>query len=280
MATDNFPLTKPVEPLQSVICDAGVAIGANSLLYFDGTYAQPASAQADQGTPAANYALFASKYLGLSNASRSGSESADGNILVLTDIEVEVPCASTTFEVGDKVSAVEAGSGTALEDFKVAKTTDDNLAIGYCTRRGTSLTKVWCRLISRALPHSAEGAADYAITVPITLHASATEQNLFTARESVQVVGIDVVVDVAKGGALTGTICKATGTSAPAFGTTPMHTADAIDFNAAANTVQQITLTSTAADLKLVAGERIGLDLSAALTAGRAAVTIRLRPIK
>lgn len=115
------------------------------------------------------------------------------------------------------------------------------------------------------------------ITVPILPHASLTEQNLYTATQAITVVSIRVVPDLVQGGALTGTIVKCTGTATPANGTTPMHTANAIDFNATAHTVQSITLTSTAADLALAAGERIGLDLSAALTTGRAVVTIRYK---
>lgn len=115
------------------------------------------------------------------------------------------------------------------------------------------------------------------MSIPILPHATLTEQNLYTATQAITVVAIRVVLDLVQGGALTGTICKATGTSAPANGTTPMHTANAIDFDGDANTVYSITLTSTVADLALAAGERIGLDLSAALTAGRAVVTIRYK---
>jgi hypothetical protein len=128
-------------------------------------------------------------------------------------------------------------------------------------------------------PHATVPTADFAITIPILPHASLTEQNLFTARESLQVLSIDVTPDLVQGGTLTGTVCKATGTATPVKTTTPMHTADGINFNATAHTVQSITLTSTAADLNLVAGERIALDLSAALTTGRANITIRLRRI-
>lgn len=117
------------------------------------------------------------------------------------------------------------------------------------------------------------------ISVMVNPHASLTEQNLYTATEAVQVVAIRVVPDLVQGGALTGTVVKATGTATPANGTTPMHTANAIDFNATAHTVQSITLSATTADLQLAAGERIGLDLSAALTTGRACITIRYKRI-
>jgi hypothetical protein len=274
---DNFLLTKPVEPIVEVLADAGVAIDLMSLVYHDGTYGQPASAQADQATEAANQALFASKFLGISNTKRSGSETADGKIVVATELDVYIPCTSATFVVGDFVAAVEAASGTALENCKVVKTTDPSLAIGQVTKEETAaVTKVWVRLKSRVVPQGV-GRGEFTITVPILPHASLTEQNLYVARESVEVISIDIVPDLVQGGALTGTICKAVGTATPANGTTPMHTANTINFNATAHTVQPVTLTSTTADLQLVAGNRIGLDLSAALTTGRAVATIRLR---
>ena len=104
--------------------------------------------------------------------------------------------------------------------------------------------------------------------------ATITEYDLMVAPRALKVVSIKVVPSTLQGGALTGTIVKATGTATPANGTTPMHTANAINFNSGAYTVQSITLTSTVADLALVAGERIGLDLSAAMTAGKGAITI------
>jgi len=274
---DNFLLTKPVEPIVEALADAGVAIDLMSLVYHDGTYAQPASAQADQGTEGANQALFASKFLGISNTKRSGSETADGKVVVLTEVDAYVPCTSATFAVGDLLAAVEAASGTALENCKVVKTTNPALSIAEVTKEETSAaTKVWARFKSRILP-AVPGGTEFSITVPILPHASLTEQNLFVARESLEVISIDVVPDLVQGGTLTGTIVKAVGTATPASGTTPMHSAAGINFNATAHTVQPITLTSTAADLQLVAGDRIALDLSAALTTGRAVATIRLR---
>ena len=101
-----------------------------------------------------------------------------------------------------------------------------------------------------------------------------TEYDLFIAPRAMTVTAISVVPSTLQGGALTATVCKATGTSAPANGTTPMHTANAINLNTGAYTVQNITLTATAADLTLAAGDRIGIDYSAAYTTGHAALTI------
>ena len=105
-------------------------------------------------------------------------------------------------------------------------------------------------------------------------HASVTEYDLMIAHRAITVTGIKVVPSTLQGGALTATVVKATGTATPVKTTTPMHTADAIDLNAGAYTVQTITLTATGADLSLVAGERIAIDYSAALTAGHAVISI------
>lgn len=118
--------------------------------------------------------------------------------------------------------------------------------------------------------------ADVVITVPVSLHASKVIHNLFVARRGYTVTSIDYTPDIAQGGALTATVVKAIGTATPASATTPMHIAAAINLNAAAHTVQPITVTTTAADLVLAAGNRIGLVLSGAMTVGSGTVTIRM----
>lgn len=109
----------------------------------------------------------------------------------------------------------------------------------------------------------------------IDLHASKVTYNLFVASEAWQVTDIDYTPDIAQGGALTATVVKAITTATPASATTPMHTANAINLNAVAHTVQPITLTATTADLQLAAGNRIGLVLSGAMTTGSGLLTIR-----
>ncbi len=100
-------------------------------------------------------------------------------------------------------------------------------------------------------------------------HATQTTYTLLNNRAvGWTVVGITVVPDLAQGGALTATIVKATANAAPASGTTPMHTANAIDCNATANASQVISLTATAADLVLAATDKIGIVFNAALTTG------------
>ncbi len=125
------------------------------------------------------------------------------------------------------------------------------------------------------------------VIVPVTLYwhfqikpfATVTEYDLAIAKRAFQVVSIDIVPSTLQGGALTATIVKATGTSAPANGTTPLHTANAINLNTGAYTVQSIALTATTADLQFAAGDRLGIDFSAAYTAGHAALTIGIQYI-
>jgi hypothetical protein len=120
------------------------------------------------------------------------------------------------------------------------------------------------------------------VIVPATLywhfrvgpHATVTEYDLGIAKRALQVVSIDVVPSTLQGGALTATLVKAVSTATPVKTTTPLHTADAINLNTGAYTVQSITLTVTAADLVFAAGNRIAIDYSAALTAGHAAITV------
>lgn len=104
-----------------------------------------------------------------------------------------------------------------------------------------------------------------------------TEYDLAVCKRAFKVVSIDIVPSTLQGGALTATICKATGTSAPANGTTPLHAANAINLNTGAYTNQSITLTATTADLVFAAGDRLGIDFSAAYSTGHAALTIGIQ---
>jgi hypothetical protein len=115
------------------------------------------------------------------------------------------------------------------------------------------------------------------LSCPIKLHASATVMNLWVAPFACRVVGIKWVNNIAQ--AITGTVVKATSTTAPAAGTTPMHTANAITFTTTASTVSSITLGATVADQALVAGERIGLVLNSALTTGDSLICISIEPV-
>jgi hypothetical protein len=84
-------------------------------------------------------------------------------------------------------------------------------------------------------------------------HASVTEYDLAVIKRAITVTSIDMVPSTLQGGALTGTLVKASGTATPVNSTTPLHIAGAITF---------------------AAGDRLSIDYSAALTAGHAAITV------
>lgn len=109
--------------------------------------------------------------------------------------------------------------------------------------------------------------------------ATVTEYDLAVALETFQVVGISIVPSTLQGGALTATIVKSTGTATPVKTTTPLHSADSINLNTGAYTVQNVTLTATAADLQFAVGDRLGIDYSGAYTAGHAALSIKAKRI-
>jgi hypothetical protein len=120
---------------------------------------------------------------------------------------------------------------------------------------------------------------EQALSFAIQPLATITEADLFIAPFAMQVTGISVVPSTLQGGAMTATIVKAVSTATPVKTTTPMHTADAINLNTGAYTVQDMTLTATTADLILAAGNRISYDLSAAATAAHWAVTIKYKRV-
>jgi len=159
----------------------------------------------------------------------------------------------------------------ALDNFTV--TTDPTAAgavsIGMCCQFVSSTE------IGVDIDPDAPDFLDYAFT--ITPHASITARNLHYFREPMRLVHSDMVPNLVHGSALTGTLVKATGTATPSSGTTPLHTANALDFNAAAQTIQPVTLTSTVADLLFAPGDRLALVTNAALSTGHATISCRFR---
>jgi hypothetical protein len=116
------------------------------------------------------------------------------------------------------------------------------------------------------------------ITCLIPLHATKVIHNLFVAPYACRVTAAKWTADIAQD--IHGTIVKATGTATPASATTPIHTALDVDCNIAAHTVVSATLTSTVADLALVAGQRLALVLANALSTGSISITIELERVR
>jgi hypothetical protein len=120
---------------------------------------------------------------------------------------------------------------------------------------------------------------DMLVNVPIA--AATVDSNVFIATGPCEVVGVSEVHTVAgsDGGAVTLDVTKCDGTEAPASGVTVLSST--IDLKGTANTVVNRTLTATTADRKLIAGERLGINVTGTLTAlAGGVVTIRIKRLQ
>lgn len=129
--------------------DGSILCPLYSLMYYDGNDIKPAASLADQGTSDLNLSYFARNFAGIALDSRLATD---------TDAETKFPfsphqiavfdCASTTFEFGDLISAVENSGGDGLENLTVAKTQNPAMAIGRVMKRyATATTRVEVELI-------------------------------------------------------------------------------------------------------------------------------------
>lgn len=116
------------------------------------------------------------------------------------------------------------------------------------------------------------------VSVSLPTAAENIDQPLFIADRAYKVVSIKEAHGTAGGAGAALVLKKCTGTQAAASGTA-MHTGS-IDLTATANTVVTPTLSATATDYTLAAGDRIAADYTGTITplAG-ANVTIVLRAI-
>ena len=117
----------------------------------------------------------------------------------------------------------------------------------------------------------------YTVTCYIPKDASNTVYNVFIAKRGYTVVSVDYVPNVAQGATLTATVVKVVTTATPAAATTPISSSGGVNLNGTAHTVQNVTLTSTSADLVLANGNRIGVVLSGALSTGSGLLVINLK---
>jgi hypothetical protein len=120
-----------------------------------------------------------------------------------------------------------------------------------------------------------------AAIVATGLYGEATpiDEPFFVADRAYQVVSIIVrpLVAGSDGGAVTGQIRKAGSGVALASGTV-VHTSTA-NLKGTANTNQSLTLSSTASDTLLAAGDALGLDVTGTTTAARGIVSVLLLPV-
>ena len=82
----------------------------------------------------------------------------------------------------------------------------------------------------------------------------------------------------ADGGAVTALVKKAPSGTAPASGTS-LHASGSLDLKGTVNTDQAATLSATAADLLLAAGDALCLDVTGTTTAARGCITVTLVPV-
>ncbi|QDT41070.1 hypothetical protein Pan241w_11290 [Gimesia alba] len=141
--------------------DGTIAVDMYDLMFHDSDDVKPASSQADKGTALKNQVAFARNFAGLALDARLVTDTdADTNFPLATHIIAVMDCTSATFEKGDMVAAVEAASGTALENQKVVKTLDPTLAIGRVTKRyASATTRVECEFIAAQIRNMAANPA-------------------------------------------------------------------------------------------------------------------------
>lgn len=181
---------------------------------------------------------------------------------------IEKPAVGIVFAAGTTVPA-DATAGYAPGCIFIDEDSTTDGAMVYINE-GTATSCDFNALQSQS-------SAVFELGFSVFPHASATEWDLWVAPFSCQVTAIKYVPSTLQGGAMTATVVKATGTATPVKTTTPMVTADVIDLNTGAYTVVTPALTATTADLQLAAGDRIGLDFSAAPTAAIWALSISLK---
>lgn len=119
-------------------------------------------------------------------------------------------------------------------------------------------------------------------TYKFTGTPAADDQAFFLATRAMRIKSISCVFSVAAGGASKLQVTKDTGTTAPGGGTDLLtnNTNTGFDLNATANTVQTGTLTETAADLELAAGDRLSVDFADAIQSSAGVlVTVGMVPI-
>jgi hypothetical protein len=104
--------------------------------------------------------------------------------------------------------------------------------------------------------------------------ATALDACFHIASKRIQVVGITVrpLVVGSDGGAVTLAVKKVPSGTATASGTA-LHTGTA-DLKGTINTNQALTLSSTLSDLRLAAGDSLGIDVTGTMTAARGVVTV------
>lgn len=138
--------------------DSASEIEIGDLLYLDGDDAKPASAQADEGSEAANQEAFAAAFLGVAmQRSRVGDTAP---VRVATTGVFQFDCPSGTFEIGRMVGPDEGATGDALLDQQVVGVATSARAIGRIARRESdSVTSVLVAIASTVMTGGVSGGS-------------------------------------------------------------------------------------------------------------------------
>ena len=123
-----------------------------------------------------------------------------------------------------------------------------------------------------------DGGTGGFINVNIEYNASAVDKVSFVATRAYRVHAITGRPTVAgtDGGAVTAVIKKAASATAITAGTA-LHSST-YNLKGTADTIQNLTLSTTATDLQIPAGTAIGVDFTGTLTSATGVVTVTLAP--
>jgi hypothetical protein len=144
-------------PIQVTIATAK-AVDAGDIVGLSSNTLVRAEDQAWDTDLATTQTAFALLFTGVSMQTKTSTtvarifgNSEDNVCMVATAGEYEFDCASATFEVGDYVGPAK-DTGNALLSDKVVEVASEALAIGRVVKRGTSITRVRIRLLSKLSP--------------------------------------------------------------------------------------------------------------------------------
>lgn len=148
----GMPITRPIHDAPIYYpTSASVLYEPGDLLYQHASgHILPASSQADQTSESANQVTLASLFVGICNGKKLASDTGTQPLPVIVNQDVEMPCESATFIVGDYVGGDEMANGTQLERQQVKKVSALANAIGVVTEHyAAATTKVWFRPLTK-----------------------------------------------------------------------------------------------------------------------------------
>lgn len=123
----------------------------------------------------------------------------------------------------------------------------------------------------------ASSSATGFVPVSVNYNVPAADTSFFTADRAYEVVGIRGTPDVAgTGGACTAVVRKVPSGTAITSGTA-LHSSS-YNLVGTVNTAQTLTLSTTASDLLIAAGDRIAIDYTGTATSAIGSVTVHLAP--